>query len=208
MNENDFFKKLLKETAIAFESAPIKGQQKTKKESWNYAVCETPILRNASIILGLNWGGKNIEAQTDYPKIKTDRTWNFVNNSKKYLEEYLNIKNINKTNYSNLCFFRSPKIKYLKWKDWELSLPLFKKYVEYINPPWLLMFGNSGIPILKHFNHLSNLNRVEAKGITRRSFGYRGILFDKFQFYSVPHPQARISTESRNDIWKQLFTQI
>ena len=115
------------------------------------------------------------------------------------------MKSISNVNYSNLCFFRSPKIKYLTWSDWKLSIPLFKSYTDYINPPWTVLLGKTGVEILDRFGYLNNISRIEVFGKQKRTFGYVGTLFDKYNFYCVPHPQTRISTEVREKVWQLLF---
>lgn len=79
-----------------------------KGKNWNYAVCETPIKCGSGIIFGLNWGGDNINAQTQYPQADKERNWNFMNSSREYFKEHLSIKDISEVNYTNLCFSEAP----------------------------------------------------------------------------------------------------
>lgn len=205
MDNEKFFYKLLEETKAVFERSPVYKFQKEHAKNWNYAVCETPIQQNKGLVFGLNWGGNDIGAQTKYPRFNKERNWNFMSSSAAYFRDYLNVNNIEEVNYSNLCFFRSPKIKDLKTEDWELSLPLFKKYVEFVNPTWTVLLGKKGISILNNRGLLSDLKRVEKKGAKNRSFGYTGLLFGSYPFYCVPHPQARIESVVREAIWNDLF---
>ena len=169
MKESQFFFDLLAETGKVFQESPIRDYQKEHKKNWNYAVCETPIQIGRGLIFGLNWGGDDKNTQTQYPVAEKERNWNFMNNSIRYFKEYLNIIDIGEVNYSNLCFFRSPKVKFLTQKDWELSLPLFRKYVEYINPSWTVLLGKKGVSILNDFGHLTSLVRIEAR-VGKKSF--------------------------------------
>jgi len=205
MENEKFFYELLDETGKVFRSSPVEKYQIENSKNWNYSVCETPIIKNTGLIFGLNWGGDDIDAQSVYPEADKERKWNFMSNSSAYFKKYLGITDIKQVNYSNLCFFRSPNVKYLKTADWDLALPLFKKYVEFIEPTWAVLLGKKGVSILKRNGHLTNLERIVVKGEKRRSFGYKGILFNKYPFFCVPHPQAHISSEVRDSLWNQLF---
>lgn len=206
MDDRQFFMDLLKETDKVFQMTPIKAYQDKHNKNWNYAICETPFHKGQGLIFGLNWGGDNHNPQSEYPKTdKEERNWNFINNSRRYFDKYLHVQNIGNINYSNLCFFRSPEIKYLKWADWELSMSLFKKYVDRVKPAWTVLLGNTGVPILTHFEHLEVVSKIEVKGKKKRTYGYKGILFNEHPFYCVPHPQAKIATDVRNEVWDKLF---
>ena len=131
-----------------------------------------------------------------------DKNWNFVSHSRKYFRDYFD-KEIEELNYSNLCFFRSPKVKQIENEDWELAIPLFQKYVNYIDTPWTLMLGKP--------NHLWKNYLFDRKTITIRDtkngksvYGYTGMLFDKYPFSAVPHPQAKISSETQVEVWDQV----
>lgn len=206
MEEEKFFYYLLKKTGEVFKSAPICEYQISKGFNWNYAVCETPIQKNKGVLFGLNWGGDNISAQTQHPKSdKKNRKWNFMSTSRKYFSKYLNVESENELNYSNLCFFRSPNTDPLNDKDWSLSMPLFEEYIHFINPPWTVLMGTTGIDILKIHKKLSELERLQVDFNGKRNFAFRGKLFDKYDFFCVPHPQAKLVREVRESLWDKLF---
>lgn len=202
----EFFFDLLNETKKAFQNSPIKQcqEQLTHLRQWNYAVCETPIQKNKGIILGLNWGGTDYPPQKNYPEAKKDRDWSFMTLSMPYINKYMGIQSIEEVNYTNLCFFRTTNISYLKDEDWEISLPLFEKYTKFINPPWILLLGNTGVIFLKRYDSLDKLKTLIVHDKIRRVIGYKGILFGQFQFFCVPHSQAHISTKDRNKIWEKV----
>lgn len=102
-------------------------------------------------------------------------------------------------------FFRSPDIQKLTQKDWELSIPLFQEYVNYINPKWTVLLGKTGVTILNNSSHLDNIQKITVHGKDKKTNGYTANLFGKYPLFCVPHPQARISRESRYKIWNQLF---
>jgi uracil-DNA glycosylase len=121
-----------------------------------------------------------------------------------FIEKYLGIKSIAEVNHTNVCFFRTPKIQYLKDEDWEISLPLFEKYVKYITPPWVFLIGNTGTYILETHGCLNIIKKITVLDKSRNVFGFKGLLFSQFDFFCVPHPQAHISTRARNNIWKKV----
>lgn len=209
MLEEKFFYDLLKETKLAFDKSPIKRYQIENGKSWYYAVCDSPIVIKRGVIFGLNWGESkdgDDKAQTVYPyDAEKKRDWNFASTSKRYFQDHLGINHIGEVNYSNLCFFRSKNIDPIKPEDWKLSLPLFESYINYIQPKWCVLLGNTGVDILKKHCKISDLKRMVYQGEKRRTFGYNGKLFDTYKFYAVPHPQSRLSPDARKSIWTQLF---
>lgn len=138
MDERQFFDHMLDKTRQVFHRS--KTYDNYGDKNWNFAICETPIQKNTGIFFGLNWGGKDIDTQSEYPVADKKRNWNFVSHSRRYFREYLKTE-IEQLNYSNLCFFRSPKVQQIEDSDWDLAIPLFKDYVDYINPPWTLILG-------------------------------------------------------------------
>jgi len=198
MDEKTFFKNLLEKTKEVFLTSQTYKEHGEK--NWNYAVCDTPIQKNTGIFFGLNWGGKDIDKQSTYPERIKPRNWNFITHSRAYFREYLG-KEIEQLNYSNLCFFRSPKVHQLISSDWELAIPLFRKYVDYINPPWTLMLGKPNHLWEKHIEN-KNYKEFHDNKYNKTVYGYTGLLFGKYPFAAVPHPQARVSSETRKEIWK------
>ena len=199
--EEQFFYDLLAKTREVFH------QSKTYKihgdKNWNFAVCETPIQKGKGVFFGLNWGGDDVDVQTEYPKAEQERNWNFVSHSRRYFRDHLNTE-IEVLNYSNLCFFRSPKAIKIHNDDWELAIHLFKEYVDYIEPPWTLFLGS---PKYLEKNHVTEKNPIVVlnKKNNRNVNGYIGRLFGIYPFGSVPHPQAHISTEARHEIWQKVI---
>ena len=200
MNEEQFFKYLLDKTEAEFKKS--KTFEKNGDKNWNYAICDTPIQKGKGIFFGLNWGGKDINAQTVYPKGNKDRNWNFISQSRTYFRKHLNSE-IEGLNYSNLCFFRSPRIKDLESEDWNLAIPLFIEYVEYIEPKWLLMLGKPPKALSSEIEEFKSFY-IPDETINTSVFGYTGKLHGKIPFGGVPHPQARVSNEARHGVWKKV----
>jgi len=205
MLPQEIYNTLLEEANSAFmESSIIKKQQ-----NWGLSVCATPIQIGKPIILGINWGGGDSEDQKEMPSkdfFKKDYDnkcdYTFLKKSQKLIEEFLKI-DVEKAefNYTNLCFFRSPKSSDLIYNDYKVCLPTIEKLVNYIKPPWILSLGNSNMAVLKP--KLNELKTFKTAGTSHP--GYSGILWG-YNFYCFPHPNARkLSNDTRYEIWKTVF---
>ncbi len=204
--ENQFFDELLSDTAIMFKKSPVYEKQQELGKNWNYAVCATPIIKGKGIIFGINWGGDDIQPQTTMPTGENIVNYTFIKQSRKYLEQLgLNFSDIN-FNYTNLCFLRTPKANLLEEDDFRLSIPLFEKYVRFINPPWLLSIGGKNMKILDKFGHLKGDEIVRYYDDQRKFRGHSAPLWE-WNVFSVPHPQARLSKASnaRQTIWEKII---
>lgn len=198
-----FFAELLIDTDEQFRRSPVYRKQLQLGRQWNYAICATPISQGNGIIFGINWGGvDNYPPQTVIPTGEDIADYHFIRQSRQYLEKHwqLDISNIN-FNYTNLCFFRTPMERDLSGDDYKLSLPLFEKYVRYINPPWLLSIGGTNLKMLDGFGLLKNIQRHFDN--ENKFKGHSAQLWD-YSIFSVPHPTARLTTDSRQTIWTKV----
>jgi hypothetical protein len=206
MTEQEFFKNLQEKTEKIFYQSEIYAKNKDK--NWFYSICNGPILRHKPIIFGLNWGVSNDpnyeghKAQKTYPENIDQNTWKFKSHVNTYLIKYFGYS-FDEVNYSNQCFFRTPNEKFLSYQDWRDSIALFREYVQYINPPYLIMLGRP-----RHLNNdeLKDYRKIGylPLGSKRRSFVRLGTLFDKYAFGSVPHSSAHISPDTHDELWKIL----
>lgn len=206
----EFFFDLLDATRFAFLKSPIYELQKERKIQWNYSVCETTIKKKKGIILGLNWGASRFPAypaQTRYPVDKKERDWRFLNSSMPYIKKYFGINSISEVNYTNLCFFRSLNITFLTHTDWKNAMPLLVKYVKYIKPEWIVLLGNTGVKFLSVFSIIDITKKISVSDKKNNINGYKGIFINKYPFYCLPHPQAHVSKNVRNLIWKKVLNQ-
>lgn len=90
------------------------------------------------------------------------------------------------------------------FQDWDLALPLFQEYLNFINPPWTLMLGKPESFINKHIENFQSFNVFDNEK-SKNFKGYTGKLFGKYQWGSVPHPNARPSEKTRNEIWGKVI---
>lgn len=207
ISAESFFAELLTDTERQFHKSPVYQKQLKLGKQWNYAVCATPIQIDKGVIFGINWGGAdNFSPQTDMPSGEGISDYHFIKQSRQFLEKHwgLDIAAIN-FNYANLCFFRTPKENILSADDYKFSLPLFEKYIRYINPPWLLSIGATNLKVLDNFGVLKNVQRHFDK--QNKFKGHSGQLWE-WNIFSVPHPSAHLTSESRQTIWETVTTEM
>jgi hypothetical protein len=188
---------------MQFKESPIYERQNQAGKNWSYAVCDTPIVRGKGIIFGINWGGVgDYTPQTHMPDGSDIFAYHFIKGSREFLEKGLGLDFSSlKFNYTNLCFFRSPKASDLTLDDFRRSLPLFHEYVAFMRPPWLLSIGSTNIKILNQLGLLENVRTFEDQ--ENKFKGYSAELWG-FKVYSVPHPSARMKKVSRQTIWEKV----
>ena len=199
MNETEFFKHSLSQIeALYNELSANPGLELTG----GFSLCGTPIQRRKPVIFGINWGGseKNLR-QSQMPNGDDIRNYRFIKQSAPYLKEFFDLEtNQLDFNYTNLCFFRTQGIQTLKQEHFKLGLPIFRKYLEYIQPPYIISLGNSSINLLTEIEPGFSIMKKVSSGI---HYGYYGKLYD-LELYSAPHPSARLKKIDRSSIWNQL----
>jgi len=202
----EFFTDLLALTEQQFRLSPVYQKQLKHGKLWNYAVCATPIANGKGIIFGINWGGNDgYKPQTIMPTGEDVAEYTFLNRNLKYLKNMgLNFSEIN-FNYTNLCFFRSPRVSLIENEDFALSLIPFEKYVRYIDPPWMLSLGIKNMQILNRFGLLKNIKRYHDD--QKKFSGISAQLWDR-KVFAVPHPNAHVPRESRATIWEKVINEI
>lgn len=136
------------------------------------------------------------------PSGKDISNYDFIKRSRQLFEKYWGLDiTIPNFNYTNLCSFRSPREDILVDDDYVLSIPLFKKYINYINPPWILSIGVKNINVLKKLGYLENI--IPHFDKQKKFKGHSGKLW-AWNLFSIPHPNARISPEARQTIWEHI----
>lgn len=203
--EEKFFNKLRTEAKELYKDTDL-IQNPNYGADANFAICDTPIQKGKDIIAGINWGDMSKGAQTEYPKADKDRNWRFLKSSEPLFIQHLGIQlsELSQINYTNVCFYRTKKLSHLTLKDWSVSLPLFKSYVEFIQPQRIILLGTTVVPILENLAEAERINMFKVESSKNSVKGYQLKLFG-VNTYCVPHPQARVSKESRNIIWQRVF---
>ena len=205
MTDLEFIKSLQDEIDVVWKSLP------DKNDRWNYAISATKLRKGVGIIFGINRGADNTPHEFP-PDIPTDDpyliNYRFISKSKDNLRDALNLKfqpgNFN-FNYSNLCFFRSKKVNELLPDYFKKSLPLFKMYVSYIHPPWLLALGTT---IYKELSKCDDFKEAGYLPQDKRAFKLYYGQFMGIPIYILPHPEARVKGERREALWKLLKNQL
>jgi uracil-DNA glycosylase family 4 len=209
------FEDLIEKAKRVFEISELKVRQDKNNYKFGLSLCATPMLTGKGVILGINWGGGSAADKTSYStqnKLPTKEEflndynkggYRFIQRSKDLISEFLKIKAEDvEFNYTNVCLFRSPNISDLSIKDVRLCVPILEKFIELINPPWILSLGNTNIKYLKP--NLRDLKRIVKVGTSH--IGYTGTLWS-YKIYSVPHPNARkLTNDVRHKIWKSVFS--
>jgi hypothetical protein len=196
MEPQDFFDELLEKTKEVFNKSPISKKQ---EKGWGASVCDTTIKKGKPILAGINWGGDdNYFFQTEYPKDDKPRDYVFLKKDPLLLSDHIVIEKIN---YCNVCFFRTPKESYLVDEDWENSIPLFEEYVQYISPNYIIVLGKLPIHKLWKYSNLEEY-KEESLGVKPMPRVYTAKLFGKYDLYGLPHPNAHISSENLVELRK------
>ncbi len=205
-DEHAFFDQLKRKTEIAYRQSDVF----IRNPNWSYSICGTPMLKGVGLLVGLNWGGGGdgeIFSPQTYPDGTDVKTYAFIKRFFRYLNKYLKVDDPKNINYSNLSFFRSPKMNDLTDKDWNLSKEPFQEYLQYIDPPWIIL-ASSGIERAKLSLSLSDVepytsgNKVIFNAYKAKCFiGERHI-----QLYSFPHPNAKVPGWIRDQLWDKTFS--
>lgn len=210
MTEIQFFQQLVKKTEKQYLNSPI-GQ----KGNLAYSISATPFRIGRPLILGINWGGSgsDFKSQQKMPTSK-DLTpelirmeYKFLEKSRGYFNQYrileLDLDNVD-FNYSNLCFFRSRAEKDLTFADYQNSYPLAKELIQFLKPKYILVFGITALNRLKDLSAAGELAGQEFLDSENKHRGFKG-KFLGFDIYCLPHPNARVKSASRDEIWKKVF---
>jgi len=206
LSEEDFFHYLLIETEKAYQLSDVMKS----KPKWAYSVCGRPIVKRQGLILGLNWGGehnKEYQPQNKYPTDEDVSGYSYIKKLAPFLKEHLNVEDVKNINYSNICFFRSPKVQDLSNNDWDVSKRLISDFVSYVDPSWIL-FTSSNIGKAKDILKLEDPILHFKAGTIRVYHAYKtvSILSEKrVPFYSLPHPNARIKGKVRKMLWDDVL---
>lgn len=217
-----FLEGLLKETKSAYERSDIILQQ----PELYYSVLYSEIQPEKPFILKLN---ENVKAEYDKNKWLLPAFRNSFQPVKSgdlplgnFSSASLNDKALGhafdylrrfcpealKGTYANYCFFRSKKENDISLKDLHLSRELFERLLAYARPTILISFSAR---LRDYF--LDSGQFIEPKLKPIRSGGasalpMRGALWfneNRIDFCYLPHPNAKLSPEAREEAWEFVF---
>ncbi len=195
------FAALLKKTAKVYEDSDIKKVADSRQTTWGYALTSSALEPEASLYLKFNPKASTkevYEPQTALPdcplRLKKGAT-------KSFFVDYLPNEPLVDGYLSPL---RSLDETQLTARDLEISLPLFKAYVNLLKPKQVICFSNQ---LLQYFQANALLFKVEQKDFTlgKRTLSvvkakikvgrtYRPICF-------LPNPTSRISKGLKKQAW-------
>lgn len=201
----NIFNELLEKTKDAYERSDIKSF------GWYYSISSTPLKKNATLLVGLNWGvspeGEH-EPQPQMPD-KPFKEIGDLGSFKRvipYLDKYLPNDELVQ---SNFCFFRSKKESQLTQKDFELSTPLFNELVETISPTKIIGFSNKlrdyFLKNTELFQGQEPYSISSNKGTLQIIKGTYSVNGKKIPTYFLPHPNYPISSDARDKAWNYCF---
>jgi uracil-DNA glycosylase len=197
---DDFFGSLLLKTEAAWQKLP------NRNEKWNYAISATKFRQGQGLIMGINWGAD--DKGNDKPQLPGDDLdlpdYRFIAVSRPQLERVLKLnfeKGKFNFNYNNICFFRTKGAKDLKEEYFKLSIPLFEECVRHIQPKWILGLGVMNYKVMNRFGMVDKWNEFPGDGKAYQLYSghYKGV-----PIYILPHPQARVKGERRQELWNYL----
>lgn len=218
MTPQEIFNVTLEKATFAFHNSSISKKQKLAGKDWGLSICGTPIQIGETLVIGINWGGGSSAdmykyiVQKQMPSFEEFKThynkgdYKFLKRINALAKEYCNIEiSEGRFNYSNLCFFRTPDIKVLENKYFEICIPVFKLLIEYIQPKQIISLGTGNIKYLKKYfkTDLECSAPITIEGNSNKV--YKGSLM-KFNLYNLPHPNAHhLSDDVYKNLWGKIF---
>ena len=213
----DEIEQLIEETKIAFGKAPIKELADQKHLRWNYSICSTRIQPNCDVLIGFNWGAANdtnYDAVNKIPEFTFKQLYDKKDLGSFYrvynpLKEYLKDDDIDNCVQTNFCFFRSAKEYQIIKRDLELSIPLFRKFIEIISPKKIIGFSGKLRDYFIDNNLLFSHHEKPIRSNNKTLFVSKGIYQieqKKIPIYFLPHPNAHYTSESRKEAWQFCFS--
>ena len=199
LKERAFFEQLRRETEAAFAKSRI-GQ---RDDHAHYALCATPLHREAGVVCGIHWKAPDepLGPQTEVPA-STDLDERLVAVLDPMLQRFLDTS-LNEVNYTSLCFFRTVSPDDLHDDDWQASVPLFVKYTLYLDPPWVLFLGTDLIERLVGFGLVDDYHTHVVREEGKRYESYSGELRTGPAFACVPNPQSLLPPDVHLALWRE-----
>ncbi len=209
------FEYLLNRVKIAYSQSSLKDKE------YHYSLVGTQIKKHQPLIIGLNWGGGKIEAQTvesyknclnEQTKFQDDIDMGSLSKIKPYLKKY-SIFNYTTSHigWTNYCFFRTPNEKELMQNPDDLLLTndIFFELIKMVEPSMILSFSSLLRDyLLKNSTGVNFKIKDRYKAINEHGKNkYNGLIgeLNGCKFYSLPHPVAHTGTYARNFAWSYCF---
>lgn len=211
-----YFQKLLNETQKEFDKSDIKKFAIENNVKWNYSISATPLKEGCTVLVGFNWGaGKDqvYEPQSEMPT-KSFKELYDINDLGSFqrvylpLKKYLPSEDIDNCVQTNFCFFRSQTEDQITEEDLKLSTVLFSKLIEQIKPVRIIGFSKKLQAYFTENKLCENIENTSFKSNARTLYVSKGNYESKdlkIPIYFLPHPNAKFTSEARENAWKFCF---
>lgn len=206
-----FQKELLAKTEKAY------GDSDIKCKGFSYAIAGNPIKKRKPIIIGLNWGGGSTRPQdVDRLSQESPEEYAFIKKLDTLMKGIPLTEAIPHLNYTNISFFRSSRINELSPKDWDLSFPLLEKYIQFIQPPWILVTTIGRENLSKIFRVMSPIE-VNSEVVQQGNRKYKSPIvrmapneYSSFLIGFVPYPgqAGGINGENKEALYSWVMAEL
>ena len=179
--------KLLERVRVAFLNSQIR-KSRGLGELENYYLIVTPLVRNAPMIAGFNWGAPSKDSYIYKPQnaVECTRLRDGQNElgsmgrvitrcEQRFGNDFLDV-----ASRTNFCFFRSPSQKDICEEDIDLCRPLFEDLLDIMAPSVVLVFSHRVRDYLR--------TQAPLRLGVKTAF--------------LPHPNSRLTNEARDALWR------
>ncbi|MDZ4698264.1 MAG: hypothetical protein SH809_01050 [Rhodothermales bacterium] len=212
----DQFTRLLAEVDIAYNQSDVKQNHGGK--NWHYSLSATPLKPECILLLGFNWGASKTDCHSPQPSMPVRPFMEMSNGDlgsfariRSMLPEYFSAKELEDIGQSNFCFFRSSKEHEISERDLQLCIPPFMQLLEYTKPRLIMCFSarlrdfllaSTDTPISDRMEEVSSQSPQRSTRSIRAIKGVLSIANRQTPIVFLPHPNARVSGESRKNAWR------
>lgn len=203
---NKPYEALLPKVDKAFKKSSIYKTAKEKKAKWFYELAPAAPISNAVLLLELNPTAtlnKGYRAQ----KLLSHHPYKPEGNTKSFFKQYFPEQPIS---VGYLSPFRALDEKQLDEKDISLSLPIFKEYIQLIQPKQIVAFSLVLIETLRDLGLLSHMKEEEISHHNRTivvTTGQLNLDGAPFPIAFVPRPSSRLLKVLKTKAWEWAFAE-
>jgi hypothetical protein len=209
-------KQLFTETRTAFEKSLIKKFATDNGLNWHYSISSTRLTTENTLIVGFNWGASDntdYQPQTEIPtenfRDLYDKKWlGSLRRIYEPLKEYFPLENIDNCVQTNFCFFRSKEENQISAYDLELSIPLFQKLLDFIEPRRIIGLSNKLRDYFLNNNLCMQVETLNIPSNSKTLFVAKGIFClhgRAIPVFFLPHPNSKFTSAARKAAWKFCF---
>ncbi len=205
--ENGPYEALLPKVEKAYKKSSIAAVAKEKNAKWFYELSPSAPVPDSVLLLELNPSAspkKGYRAQ----KLLSQHPFKPQGNTKTFFKSYFVDLPVS---IGYLSPFRALDEKQLDEKDITLSLPIFKEYLQVLQPKKIVAFSLVLIDTLRDLNLLSEMTEEEIHHDERTivvSKGYLTVDGQRFPIAFVPRPSSRLLKVLKTKAWNWAFGEV